>query len=215
MAGATEVLVGSAQPLGADARAARRAGARRSTRCCSRLSPVDLVLVEGFKREPHPKLEVYRAAVGKPLLHPDDPRDRRRSRRTRPLPAARVPVVDLDDVDGIADILLRHAAAASMPSLGACGSQRLMAQLTDDCFAFSGPLLPVDEVERIIAERVAPVAETETVALSAARGRVLARDVVAPIDLPPFDNSAVDGYAVRHADLAAERRDAAARSSSA
>ena len=79
-----------------------------------------------------------------------------------------------------------------------------MAQLTDDCFAFSGPLLPVDEVERMIAERVAPVAEIETVPLDAARGRVLAADVVAPIDLPPFDNSAVDGYAVRHADLAAK-----------
>ena len=61
-----------------------------------------------------------------------------------------------------------------------------MAQLTDDCFAFSGPLLPVDEVERIIRERVTPVAETETVALSVASGRVLASDVVAPIDLPPF-----------------------------
>ncbi len=76
-----------------------------------------------------------------------------------------------------------------------------MAQLTDDCFAFSGPLLPVAEAERIIGERVAPVAEIETVALKAARGRVLACDVTAPIDLPPFDNSAVDGYAVRHADL--------------
>jgi molybdopterin molybdotransferase len=83
-----------------------------------------------------------------------------------------------------------------------------MAQLTDDCFAFSGPLLPVDEVERIIRERVSPVGETETVPLAAAGGRVVARDVVAPIDLPPFDNSAVDGYAVRHADLdaAAETR---------
>src|SRR6476660_257835 len=79
-----------------------------------------------------------------------------------------------------------------------------MAQLTDDCFAFSGPLLPVDEVERIIRERVTPVAETETVALSVASGRVLASDVIAPIDLPPFDNSAVDGYAVRHAGLDAE-----------
>src|SRR5256886_11798262 len=76
-----------------------------------------------------------------------------------------------------------------------------MAQLTDDCFAFSGPLLPVDEVERIIRERVTPVAEVEAVPLKAAHGRVIARDVVAPIDLPPFDNSAVDGYAVRHADL--------------
>ncbi len=79
-----------------------------------------------------------------------------------------------------------------------------MAQLTDDCFAFSGPLLPVADMERMIAERVTPVAETEEVALAAARGRVLARAVIAPLDLPPFDNSAVDGYAVRHADLAAE-----------
>jgi molybdopterin molybdotransferase len=78
-----------------------------------------------------------------------------------------------------------------------------MAQLTDDCFAFSGPLLPIAEAERMIAERVSPVAELETVALGAARGRTIACDVIAPLSLPPFDNSAVDGYAVRHADLAA------------
>jgi molybdopterin molybdotransferase len=76
-----------------------------------------------------------------------------------------------------------------------------MAQLTDDCFAFSGPLLPIDEVERILHERVMPVAETETVRLAEAYGRVMASDVLAPISLPPFDNSAVDGYAVRAADL--------------
>ena len=77
-----------------------------------------------------------------------------------------------------------------------------MAQLTDDCFAFSGPLLPLADMERLIGERVAPVAETERVGLRGARGRVTAKDVIAPGDLPPFDNSAVDGYAVRHADLA-------------
>ena len=76
-----------------------------------------------------------------------------------------------------------------------------MAQLSDDCFAFSGPLIPVDEVERLITERVAPVAEVEEVGLAAALGRVLAADVIAPLDLPPFANSAVDGYAVRHAAL--------------
>ena len=57
-------------------------------------------------------------------------------------------------------------------------------------------------MERLIGERVAPVAETERVGLRGARGRVAAADVMAPVDLPPFDNSAVDGYAVRHADLA-------------
>jgi molybdopterin molybdotransferase len=78
-----------------------------------------------------------------------------------------------------------------------------MAQLTDDCFAFAGPLMPLDEMERLIAERIAPVVETEVVALAAANGRVLAADLVAPENLPPFDNSAVDGYAVRHADVSA------------
>lgn len=76
-----------------------------------------------------------------------------------------------------------------------------MAQLSDDCFAFSGPLLRLEDMERMIDERVSAVAETERVPLHGARGRVAAADVKAPVDLPPFDNSAVDGYAVRHADL--------------
>ena len=78
-----------------------------------------------------------------------------------------------------------------------------MAQLSDDCFAFNGPLLPVADAERLIVERVAPVEGTETTALRDAVGRVLAEDIVAPVDVPPFDNSAVDGYAVRAADLQA------------
>lgn len=63
--------------------------------------------------------------------------------------------------------------------------------------------MPVAEVERLVLDRVVPVAETEMVDLAAAGGRVVASDIVAPVDLPPFDNSAVDGFAVRHADLSA------------
>ncbi|HTB03367.1 MAG TPA: gephyrin-like molybdotransferase Glp [Bradyrhizobium sp.] len=76
-----------------------------------------------------------------------------------------------------------------------------MAQLSDDCFAFGGPMMSVDEAIGIIAARVAAVREVETVALEAADGRILARDVSAPLPLPPFTNSAVDGYAVRSRDL--------------
>jgi molybdopterin molybdotransferase len=76
-----------------------------------------------------------------------------------------------------------------------------MAQLTDDCFAFAGPLLPIDEMERLIAERVVCVADCEEVSLRAALGRVLGADIVAAVDVPPFDNSAVDGFAVRSQDL--------------
>ena len=78
-----------------------------------------------------------------------------------------------------------------------------MAQLSNDCFAFGGELMSVDEAKALIAERIAVAAGVEDVPLIEADGRVLAEDIAAPLDLPPFDNSAVDGYAVRFADLAA------------
>jgi molybdopterin molybdotransferase len=76
-----------------------------------------------------------------------------------------------------------------------------MAQLSDDCFAFGGPMMSVDEAVAIIASRVTAVRESVIVALDVADGRVLAADLAAPLPLPPFTNSAVDGYAVRSADL--------------
>jgi molybdopterin molybdotransferase len=79
-----------------------------------------------------------------------------------------------------------------------------MAQLSDDCFAFAGPLMLIADAERLIGERVTPVGGSETVTLREAAGRVLAQDVIAPVNVPPFDNSAVDGYAVRAADLGGE-----------
>jgi len=78
-----------------------------------------------------------------------------------------------------------------------------MAQLSDDCFAFNGPLMPIEDAAKLMAAQVPPVAETETVSLKDAYGRVAAEDVKAPIALPSFDNSAVDGYAVRHGDIGA------------
>jgi molybdopterin molybdotransferase len=80
-----------------------------------------------------------------------------------------------------------------------------MTQLSEDCFAFGGALLSVDEALARIAERVAAVVEAGTVPLQAAHGRILARDVVATMNLPPHANSAVDGYAFAHADLAPDR----------
>ena len=80
-----------------------------------------------------------------------------------------------------------------------------MAQLSDDCFAFDGPLLPLNDALTLLAERVSCVAATEAVALEKAVGRVLAEDVTAARDVPPYRNSAVDGYAVYHADLKSDQ----------
>jgi len=73
-----------------------------------KLSPVDLVIVEGFKQHAHPKLEVYRATVGKPLLHPDDDCIVAVATDER-LPQAQVPVVMLDDIETIANVLQAEA----------------------------------------------------------------------------------------------------------
>ena len=76
-----------------------------------------------------------------------------------------------------------------------------MAQLSDDCFAFGGPMMSVDEALEIITSRIQPVEDVEQVPLSAADGRTTAAEVYAPINIPSFNNSAVDGYAVRGEDL--------------
>lgn len=78
-----------------------------------------------------------------------------------------------------------------------------MARLTDDCFAVGERLLRVEDALSLIAGRAPAVAEAETVPPARADGRVLAEPVRAGLSLPPFDNSAVDGFAVRHADLLA------------
>jgi len=80
-----------------------------------------------------------------------------------------------------------------------------MAQLSDDCFAFGGELLGVDAALALIDARIVPVVGDEAVKLSAAAGRILARELVARFDVPPHANSAVDGFALAHADLAPDR----------
>ncbi|HEY9081452.1 gephyrin-like molybdotransferase Glp [Magnetovibrio sp.] len=76
-----------------------------------------------------------------------------------------------------------------------------MAGLQDDCFKIGDDLMPFDEGLRVLKDRARIVVGTETVSLRNAFGRVLAEDITAPRDVPPHDNSAVDGYAVRYADL--------------
>ncbi len=79
-----------------------------------------------------------------------------------------------------------------------------MPQLKDDCFAYGGELMPVDQALALIAQIGQPLTGPEPVPLAAACGRVLAEDIVAPMNVPPHDNAAVDGFAVFHDDLAAD-----------
>ena len=106
-AGATEVLVSSANRF---ALMHELRGNREWTldALLEKLSPVDLVLVEGFKTQAHPKLEVFRAVVKKPPLHPQD-ENIVAIASDKPL-EAKVPVVSLDDIEAVSDILVEKAA---------------------------------------------------------------------------------------------------------
>lgn len=79
-----------------------------------------------------------------------------------------------------------------------------MAGLEDDCFKIGDDLMPFEEGLKVLMARAHTVVGRETVSLANALGRTLAEDITAPLDVPPHDNSAVDGYAVNAADLSGE-----------
>ena len=106
-AGATEVIISSAKRW-AILHELRDQPEWDLAALVSKMSPVDLVLVEGFKRDAFPKLEIHRIANGKPLIQPEDSHIIAIASDSV-VPQAKVPVVDLNDIEVIADLLLEHA----------------------------------------------------------------------------------------------------------
>jgi molybdopterin-guanine dinucleotide biosynthesis protein B len=118
-AGATEVIISSARRF-AILHELREEPEWDLPDLLAKLAPVDLVLVEGYKRDPFPKLEIHRKANGKPLLYPDD-RHVVAVASDTPLPQVPLPVIGLDDIERIVDVLIERAtplqpAAAAMRS---------------------------------------------------------------------------------------------------
>jgi molybdopterin-guanine dinucleotide biosynthesis adapter protein len=107
LAGAREVLVSSARRW-ALMHELRDEAEPTLRELLEHISPVDLVIVEGFKAENHPKIEVHRSEVQKPLLYPDDPNIRAVASHP-PIANASIPSVDLNDIEAIADLIDRFA----------------------------------------------------------------------------------------------------------
>ena len=79
----------------------------------TRLAPVDLVLVEGFKRDDHPKIEVFRALAGHDLIQPADATVRAVASDS-PLPALTVPCLNLNDAAEVADFILKDCGLVAV-----------------------------------------------------------------------------------------------------
>lgn len=167
----------------------------------TRLKPVDLVLIEGYKRELHPKIEAFRQVAGHALMAPNDA-------SIAAVAAdisvdANCPVFDLDDTAAIADFVLRQVGliAEAAPQ-----SALKPPPLKNDCFALPPGVnwTPVDDALEALRSRLKPVVGQEVVPLAQAAGRVLAADLVARRSNPPLPNTAVDGYGFAGAVLQGE-----------
>ena len=112
-AGATEVLIAS-EKRWALMHELRHLSEPSAADLARHMSPVDLLLVEGFKREPHDKLEIYRAENAKPLLSTDDPTYVAILADTS-VDGTGLPVIDLNDIPAIADFIVKHCGLKARP----------------------------------------------------------------------------------------------------
>ncbi len=196
-AGATEVLLASRQRW-ALMHELRGQDEPTLEQLLSHLSPNDLVLIEGYKRDDHPKIEANRMATGQPLLALEDETVRAVASDNGPQGLS-VPVFDLDDTVAIAEFILQETGlvakpAANVPDIAA-------PVMKDDCFALPPGVewMPVDDALVHLESRLGPVVGTEKIAVPDADGRVLALGQKALRSNPPGANSAVDGYGFAHA----------------
>ncbi|RQM66844.1 molybdopterin-guanine dinucleotide biosynthesis protein B, partial [Aeromonas enteropelogenes] len=147
---------------------------------------LDLLLVEGFKHEHFPKIELHRAAIGKPLLFPDD-RDIIAVASDQPADTT-LPRLDINDLDAIADFVCDYLAGCQ----------------TREQDAGNG-FLSVEAARDTILAALTPSSGSTLTPLTQCHGAVLAADLVSPINVPPHANSAMDGVGLRSDDLAAGR----------
>ena len=182
-AGARQVLVASDERWALMSE--QSGGATDVPGLLSKLDPVDLILVEGFKTAAMPKLETYRADCGQPPLAGSD-RNIVAVASSDAIQDCDQPVFDPGDQAAIADFIIDHLGLHSPADHD--GSA--------DRFALPPGVnwLPVDQALAVLRQQMTPVVRSETVGLGDLTGRVLAAPVQAIRASPPRANAAVDGY---------------------
>jgi molybdopterin molybdotransferase len=193
-AGAFEVVVASRRRL-AKIREYEVEGEPTAHQLLAELCDCDWVLVEGFKHSDLPKIEVWRAANAKPAQYHDDPfvvAIATDSPLALPMPTA-LPVLDLNDPAAVARFLFENTARFDYLS------PRFMTNPTPA----PRPMLSLEQAVQQLLAATPALTETERLPTGDALGRVLAEEVCSLLDVPPHDNSAMDGYALRAADVPA------------
>ncbi|MDK9735855.1 bifunctional molybdopterin-guanine dinucleotide biosynthesis adaptor protein MobB/molybdopterin molybdotransferase MoeA [Vibrio sp. D404a] len=162
---------------------------------------LDLILVEGCKNIAFPKIELHREEVGKPWLYSNDSNIIAIAADTQV--ETELPQMSINDLEAIRDFVISYAKDFN-PTASSCASKDAKAPAVC-CDSFSPAGLTVTQGQAKILESIDTKQQNEEVAIESAYGRVLAEDVVSPINVPQNTNSAMDGYAVRSDDLEQEQ----------
>jgi molybdopterin molybdotransferase len=159
------------------------------------------VTEENSLRQPHPVFCLLKASLA-PVLSAYLAAGGRRMDGW--YPQIKVAEVPFEDADAFRNINTREELQQLDPAPNQAQPLPRLADVVGCLSSYDPDALPVRDAQRIIRDFVTPVRATEQVALRAALGRVLALDVISPINVPSHDNSAMDGYALRGADLLPE-----------
>ncbi|ELB2055725.1 bifunctional molybdopterin-guanine dinucleotide biosynthesis adaptor protein MobB/molybdopterin molybdotransferase MoeA [Vibrio parahaemolyticus] len=153
---------------------------------------LDVVLVEGCKNIAFPKIELHREEVGKPWLYPHDENIIAIASDSAELDSE-LPQMNINDLDAIAQFVLQYVQYAKAPKSkekdAAC------------CDTLSPAFLSVVQGQEKVLSLVNTVSEIEACKIENAYGRVLAEDIISPVNVPQYTNSAMDGYAIRSDDV--------------
>ncbi|MCL1047358.1 bifunctional molybdopterin-guanine dinucleotide biosynthesis adaptor protein MobB/molybdopterin molybdotransferase MoeA [Shewanella electrodiphila] len=150
---------------------------------------VDIVLVEGFKKLELPKIELHRAAHGKPLIHTHDDNIVAIACCDETDTPAELTRLDLNNVGQIADFVIEYQTNWQAPEL------ELPIPTTATAVTDEQKFLSVAQGLEQLMTMVKPLADSEQVTIDDAANRVLATDAISPVNVPQQTNSAMDGYA--------------------
>ncbi|MDA0153840.1 bifunctional molybdopterin-guanine dinucleotide biosynthesis adaptor protein MobB/molybdopterin molybdotransferase MoeA [Vibrio sp. Makdt] len=163
---------------------------------------LDLILVEGCKNIAFPKIELHRDEVGKPWLYPND--DNIIAIAADSKVESDLPQMAISDLEAIRDFIIDYAQSfdpvSKTSKVASCASSKDNTPVVC-CDSFSPAGLTVTQGQQKIVDSIDALELTESVALEQGYGRVLAEDVISPINVPQNTNSAMDGYAIRSEDL--------------
>lgn len=162
---------------------------------------LDLILVEGCKNIAFPKIELHREEIGKPWLYSNDSNIIAIAADIQV--ESDLPQMSINDLDAIRDFIINYAQEFNPTSISFQSQSSKAPAVCCDSFSPAG--LSVAQGQEKILESITTETLSESVAVESAYGRVLAEDIVSPINVPQNTNSAMDGYAVRGDDLNQEQ----------